>query len=267
MKHTKRLLLITLLFALLLPMAVSFAQSSNGIVSGVSLLNIRSGPGVGYPVVAVLGAGANVTLIGRIADNSWVQVRLNSGAQGWANARYVTASVAIGSLPVTAQGGIASATVHAFFLNVRSGPGVAFPEVGVLGQGDGVNLIGRNFDASWAQIVLPNGTTGWVNSGWLIPSVPISSLPITDGAGGGSNPPPPAGPNGVVTAFSLNVRFGPAVSFGTFTRISQGTTVLLVGRNANSSWVQIQIIGGASGWVNANYLRPSVAINTLPVTG
>jgi hypothetical protein len=31
--------------------------------------------------------------------------------------------------------------------------------------------------------------------------------------------------------------------------------------------VNIQIIGGANGWVNANYLRPTVSISSLPIVG
>jgi N-acetylmuramoyl-L-alanine amidase len=269
-RFVSHLILIIALIGLLAPVAVAFGQGGSGLITGVSRLNVRSGPGVGYPVVVILDAGANVGLIGRNADASWVQIQLAGAVQGWVNSRFVAANIPIANLPVTLSAGAASASVHAFFLNVRSGPGVAFAVVGTLGRGDGVNLVGRNFDASWAQIVLPNGTRGWVNSGYLVPSIPIVDLPITDGAGGGENPPPPpawTGPTGVVTAFYLNVRYGPDITFGAFGRISRNQTVGLVGRNAAGTWVQIQIFGGGSGWVNANYLRPSAPIANLPVTG
>lgn len=269
-RFVHRIVLVAALLALLAPAALAFAQAGSGLITGVSRLNVRSGPGVGYPVVVVLDAGANVGLLGRNADASWVQIQLAGGVQGWVNARYVAGNVPIGNLLVTLQAGAASASVHAFFLNVRSGPGVAYGVVGTLGRGDGVNLIGRNFDASWAQIVLPNGTRGWVNSGWLVPSIPIANLPITDGAGGGQTPPASpgwTGPTGTVTAFYLNVRYGPDVTFGAFSRVSRNQTVGLVGRNASGTWIQIQIFGGASGWVNANYVRPSTAIANLPITG
>ncbi|MDX2136688.1 MAG: SH3 domain-containing protein [Chloroflexota bacterium] len=260
------LLVIT---ALLAPMAIALAQTGNGIITNVGRLNVRTGPGTGFPVITILDAGANVTLVGRNPDASWVQIQLAGGTIGWVNARFVTASIPIGNLPVTTPGIVASASVHAHFLNVRSGPNVAYGVIATLSRGDGVGLLGRNFDASWAQVVLADGRTGWVNSGWLIPSVPISTLPITDGAGGGGPAPTPvpAGPSALVTTGYLNVRFGPAATFGVVTRIPQGTTVLLLGRNASGSWAQIQIIGGAVGWVNANYIRPSVPLNTLPVTG
>ncbi|MCL4249966.1 MAG: SH3 domain-containing protein [Anaerolineae bacterium] len=256
---------VFLLVALMMPSLVALAQTGSGQITGVSRLNVRSGPGSGYPVVVILDAGANVTLIGRNGDASWVNIQLAGGVQGWVNARYVTANIAIASLPVSAQGTAASATVNAYYLNVRTGPGVGFAIIGPLGQGDGVSMIGRNADASWVEIVLPNGTHGWVNSGWLIPSIPVINLPITDGQGGGTTNPP-SGAVGVVTAFFLNVRSGPAVTYPSFARLSQNDAVNLVGRNADGSWVQLALRDGRQGWVNAGWMRLSVAVTSLPIT-
>ncbi|MCC6614712.1 MAG: SH3 domain-containing protein [Anaerolineae bacterium] len=345
------LIAVFLVVALMVPSLVASAQTGSGQVTGVARLNVRSGPGVGYPVVVVVEAGANVALIGRNGDASWVNIQLAGGVQGWINARYVTANIAISSLPVSAQGTAASGRVNAYYLNVRTGPGAGYGIVGTLGQGDGVSMVGRNFDASWVEIVLPVGTHGWVNAGWLIPSIPVINLPITDGQGGGTTNPsgavgvvtafflnvrtgpnvaypelarlsqnqvvnligrnadaswvqvsladsrtgwvnvgwlrlnitatdlpvtdgstggtqvPPPGPNAIVTAFTLNVRYGPSATYGAFARLSRDQYVGLVGRNASGTWVQIQIPGGASGWVDANYIIPSVGIGTLPVTG
>jgi uncharacterized protein YraI len=267
----RRALLVFALVALLAPSALTWAQAATGLITNVGRLNVRTGPGPGFPVVTILDVGANVGLIGRNADASWVQIQLPGSVQGWVNARYVTPSVPISSLPIVAQVSAASARVNAFFLNVRTGPGVAFAVIGTLSRGDGVSLVGRSVDGVWAQIVLPNGTRGWVNGGWLIPSVPISSLPIVDGQGGGATPPGQipswTGPTAAVTTGYLNVRFGPDVTFGAFTHITQGQVVGLVGRNASGTWLHIQIFGGAQGWINAIYVRPSVAIASLPITG
>ena len=263
-RRLRVLLLAVLLAALLLPSVVSFAQGATGLITNVSRLNVRTGPGTGFGVVTILDAGAYVGVLGRNADSSWIQIQLAGGAPGWVNARYIAVSVAVNSLPVTAQGTGASGSVLAFYLNVRSGPGVVFPVVGVLGSMDGVNLIGRNADGSWVEIVLPVGTRGWVNRHWLRVNIDINALPITDGSGGGGVIP---GPNGTITAYYLNVRYGPDVTFGAFTRLTRNQVVSLVGRTAAGNWVQIQIPGGAAGWVNANYIRPSVPISSLPVTG
>ena len=52
-------------------------------------LNLRRGPGTNYEIVRVLGAGELLPVIGRIQDNSWLQ--LTSGTSiGWVSASFVT---------------------------------------------------------------------------------------------------------------------------------------------------------------------------------
>src|SRR6185369_6409034 len=56
---------------------------------------------------------------------------------------------------------------NAFFLNVRSGPSVAFPVIGVISRGQSFVLVGRSFDASWVQIRLSGFAVGWVRSFYI----------------------------------------------------------------------------------------------------
>jgi sugar lactone lactonase YvrE len=72
--------------------------------------------------------------------------------------------------PATAQGGNGGSdspqlTVLAEGLNVRSGPGVAYPAVGLLTQGEQATLIGHHAASGWWQVQLPGGGTGWVTGG------------------------------------------------------------------------------------------------------
>jgi dipeptidyl aminopeptidase/acylaminoacyl peptidase len=46
-------------------------------------LNVRSGPGTGYPVIAGLRQGDEATIVGRHSASGWWQVKLDSGATGW----------------------------------------------------------------------------------------------------------------------------------------------------------------------------------------
>ncbi|HDN79033.1 MAG TPA: hypothetical protein ENG33_01050, partial [Chloroflexi bacterium] len=48
-------------------------------------VNIRSGPGTGYPVLAVLGMGQRAVITGRSADGGWWQIEHppGSGGRGW----------------------------------------------------------------------------------------------------------------------------------------------------------------------------------------
>jgi len=49
-------------------------------------------------------------------------------------------------------------------LNVRSGPGTAYPIVSALPGGTTVEIIGKNSDGSWWLVALDNGNSGWVSA-------------------------------------------------------------------------------------------------------
>jgi dipeptidyl aminopeptidase/acylaminoacyl peptidase len=62
-------------------------------------------------------------------------------------------------------------TVLAPALNVRSGPGVTYPAVSVLAQGDQVPVVGQHTASGWWQVTLPDGGSGWVSGGAAYVSV------------------------------------------------------------------------------------------------
>ncbi len=63
-------------------------------------LNVRSGPGVGFPRLTSIPNGTVVTLLARTADSWWVKVVLANGTVGWVSANFLRLSAAITSLPV-----------------------------------------------------------------------------------------------------------------------------------------------------------------------
>lgn len=296
----KQWFLVIFLFAMLFLTSQVFAKQNTAQTATATVvtgqLNVRSGPGVEYSVVTTLSQGNVVNLLGRNTDSTWAYVQTATAAVGWVNASsdYITPSVAISSLPIvipttvtptaTATGTPvatavptntptptatavpvtgASAVVATGALNVRSGPSLAYSPVAVVNQGAVVSLIGRNAASTWAKIRLSNGTEGWVNaaSTYITPNVAISSLPVVTPADA-----PTSSATALVATGALNVRSGPGVTYSVVTMASQGQTVQLLGRNANSSWAKIRLSNGTEGWVNAasTYITPSVAISSLP---
>lgn len=291
----KKWFFVLIAFSMLLLTSQVFAKQTNvqtaTAVVATGQLNVRSGPGITYSVVTTVNQGATVTLLGRNADSSWAYIQTAATVRGWVNASatYITPSVAINTLPVTtpttatstptatvsataqptntpmptatAVSG-AAATIATGALNVRSGPSLAYPAVAVVYQGNVVSLIGRNADSTWAKIRLSNGTQGWVNaaSAYITPNVSISSLPLAD-----STTAPTSSATALVATGALNVRSGPGVTYSVLTAVSQGQTVMLLGRNANSSWAKIRLGNGTEGWVNVTLITPSVAISSLPL--
>jgi uncharacterized protein YgiM (DUF1202 family) len=264
-----RVLLISVLaFGLLFAFASSAsAQAPSGTIVNASVLNVRSGPGVGFPAVARLNRGAILSLIGRNADATWAQVQLASGVQGWINAHYLAPSVPIGDLPVTFGTTISNGVVSTDFLNVRSGPSAGFGVVATLARRDAVNLIGRTEDSQWLQVRLTNGTEGWVNASYVIANIRVFTLPVSGNTSGVPQAPPPANasPTGTISAYRLNVRGGPGTFYGVVTQVSQGQSVSLLGRTAYSDWLLIQAPNGYTGWINANYVLSSTPFANLPV--
>lgn len=62
-------------------------------------------------------------------------------------------------------------TVIAPMLNVRSGPGLAYPAFDVLKQGDQVAVLNYNAASDWWQVQLPSGSAGWISGGAAYVSV------------------------------------------------------------------------------------------------
>lgn len=83
--------------------------------------------------------------------------------------------------PPPSTGGGQTAMVTAYWLNVRWGPGVGYGIITTISRGTAVGLTHRNQSATWARIILPNGTTGWVNASYLQPTLPVSALPVWTG--------------------------------------------------------------------------------------
>jgi hypothetical protein len=84
------------------PEGVSAAAQS-GVESELlapGTVNIRSGPGVNYPVIGALNANTPVRIVGRNADTSWWQIEITPGSIGWVASSVVSANNADG-VPVT----------------------------------------------------------------------------------------------------------------------------------------------------------------------
>ncbi len=64
-----------------------------GVVNSNQGINVREGAGRSFRVVAVLGPGDIVEIIGRNADESWYEVRLEDGTEGWVSAQFLLLEV------------------------------------------------------------------------------------------------------------------------------------------------------------------------------
>lgn len=150
-----------------------------GVVN-TGAVNVRTGPGAQYNSIAVLGSGTAVTLIGRNADATWTKVRLSNGIEGWIGSGLLQTNVPIWSLSIVESPPPENAAViNVGALNVRHGPGTGYGVFAVVYRGQVVTLVGRSAYGTWAQVRIPSGALGWVNSNYLLSDVPYNSLPVT----------------------------------------------------------------------------------------
>jgi GH25 family lysozyme M1 (1,4-beta-N-acetylmuramidase)/uncharacterized protein YraI len=129
-------------------------------ICNTSALNVRSGPAFTYPMVAGIYMGQRVKILKR--QNGWAQIE---NPAGWSNESYLTYDNA-GTTPVADAPQMSSPDIYGVCntsgLNVRGGPGVAFPIVGGLTYGQRAKILSRK--SGWAQIEKP---AGWCNESYL----------------------------------------------------------------------------------------------------
>ncbi len=92
-------------------------------------------------------------------------------------------TVAIATVTSTPSGPIGTVTTEYDQVNVRSGPGVEYPTVGVLVAGQNVPVLGRSVGGNWVLVSYPGipGSTAWVYS-YLIAvkgTLPVVAPPPT----------------------------------------------------------------------------------------
>lgn len=160
--------------------------------------------------------------------------------------------------------GTPTATVTAAILNVRNIPSTNNSFIITkIHRGEVYPITGSTSDRSWFKLNV-NGTEGWVSAGYLFLSN-VQNVPVLQ------DTPTLTIPAGSVATQSIRVNFrsGPSTT-GTeiLTIIPTYTIVRVVGRNADSSWLQVEY-NGRIGWGLAALFYSPTPLNTgaIPVTG
>lgn len=218
--------------------------------SATSKLNVRSGPGDGYDVVAKLPYGTRVQVLGE--DGEWYRLRSNATV-GYARKEYVVMDAVVEEEKDNQQV-IGYAVVQmgssGARLNVRSGPGTGYRVLGTVTHGERLSVL--NVSGGWMAIAF-DGQTGYVSDAYA----------RMEGETGGATSAPTVGSGETDTAIyatvvlkssssTLNVRQGPSTDYDIEGRLHNGDRVQVTG--TNGSWSRIQT-GELIGYVMTSYLR------------
>lgn len=223
-----------------------------------SSLNLRTGPHVSYTAVAYLMEGEEIRMVGRNRDSTWVQIELYNGYRGWVNAGYIRPTVDIAALPIV---DVSLWGITAFVTNdpipVYTGSSAGYALVGWARPGDVLALNGRNDDASWVHVYLPDGRAGWVTANAsFLPSAPLNDLAIIT--------PFFDAPSPDLIAYFL-VYTGPGFLYEPLDSVSAGMTLGITGRTADNRWVRVRLPDGREGWIAAEIIHVNAAMGNVPV--
>lgn len=169
-------------------------------VINTSAVNLRSGPGPDFTVLAILAGGEEGQIIGQTADSTWWLVEMRVGT-GWIYAvnaalRGDLSSVSIidpespvatgvldsdipdgATVPVPALAAPV-AVVNTGALNVRSGPNDVFDSLGVVYGGTELTILGQSMDGGWWHVESAFGP-GWIAKSLVIVRGDTSGIPVT----------------------------------------------------------------------------------------
>ncbi|HWV24374.1 MAG TPA: SH3 domain-containing protein [Thermomicrobiales bacterium] len=229
-----------------LPLSNRAASADSPYVVTSGPLNLRSGAGTGYAIIASLSVGTGLDVIenaGTANGYSWVKVQVDSiGMDGYVASDFIgpQGSSGGGSFPVGAN------VVTVSSLNVRSGPGLGYSVIVALWDGAPCTITGDPVSAdgyTWYPIRTGYGTEGWVAGEFL-------------SAGTVSNPAFPVGSTAISTT-DLNVRGGAGLSYSVIVTLWDGAEVTITGDPVAASgytWYPIRTGYGTEGWVAGEFL-------------
>lgn len=243
-----KLLNISIIFVLVLMIAIpsinniqrALADTSDLKVTG-TILYLREGPGLSYPIITTLDEGDSLTSISREGD--WIQVKAGD-YEGWV-ASWLTASI---NDKQTIDKTLISQVDR---LNIRTEPDISSAVLGQLSIGSQAKLIEKN--GEWAKIDW-NGLVGWVSTDY----VTINDLPEKKVTAEADEPKVEVSTKKInkdttftVLVNALNVRQNHDLNAKKIGTASNGQTFKVLAQEHN--WVKIQYNDNKAGWVYSFY--------------
>lgn len=156
-KKFLRTLIALLLVCCMLPVPMAFAESAT--VTG-SDVNMRSGPGTGYPVVNCLPRGTAVTVTDR-SNPDWYAVTYD-GQSGFMSSRYLEISEESSEAVIVTDGD--AGYINAMYVRFRSGPGSSYSILGEYNIGKSLTITGEV--SGWTACIIDE-QAGYVYSQYV----------------------------------------------------------------------------------------------------
>jgi uncharacterized protein YraI len=220
--------------------ASQYISVTGGTTSGIVAdgpLNLRSGPGTSFSVLAVMPTGANLTITGALT-NGFYPVRYN-GTAGYAAAAFIQVGSNPTPTPTTPSG--QTATVIDGALNLRSGPGLTYAVILVMPGGSTVTITGALQNGYYP--VRYGSTNGFASATYLQIGTGPSPTPTRTAT--------PVSRTAWTTA-GLNLRTGASTSTSVILVIPNGAQITVTG-NLTNGFYPVRY-GSTNGFASATYI-------------
>ncbi len=219
------------------------------VVTGSSV-NVRKGPGTGFPVVGKVHQGETLPVLG--AREGWYNVKVAGVGQAWIAGWLVKDenSAKDSSQPSRSSSSAKQLVVTGNGVHVRKGPGTNYTSVAKVYKNSKYTIIDQK--NGWYKIQV-GSKQGWV-AGWLV-SVPSVQSPVPP-----APPVPPATPvpGGslviMVTGGVVNVRQGTGTETAIVSKVYRGERLVVTEKQGD--WYKVQLANGQSGWVASWLTEP-----------
>jgi len=166
-------------------------------------------------------------------------------------------------MPPTPAPGSPNATAKTY-VNVRTGPSVQYPILGIAPPGSSAEVIGKSEDSGWWVVKLPTNLVG-SGQGWIsgefstvenaenvpvIPAPPLEEIII---------PTPQPGTPTAEAKDAINVRSGPGTNYASYGVAPKGMLLEVTGKSEDGDWwvvkIPTQYVAAGEGWVSGDYVK------------
>lgn len=168
----------------------------------------------------------------------WVLDEIKAGRCDASLSSGMTSSNSVSSSPSVSNPSVSNPTstnyvvkVTADSLNIRKGPSVSYSVVGEIGKGEAYTIVATQ--NGWGKL---KSGVGWINLSY---TQRVSNAPAAT---------PSSTYMVKVTAYSLNVRKGPGVSYAVATSVKKGDVFTIV--ETKNGWGKLK---SGAGWVSLTY--------------
>ena len=143
-----------------------------------------------------------------------------------------------------------------------------------------LTILGRTSDSVWLRVITADNQNGWVMSQYVTVNSGLASLPVMDNNGNtasssaafapvASTPVPVdlASAQAYVVAEGQGVRLRalPSVNSEVLGTLPEQTTLQIIGRVQDNSWLQVQLANGSEGWVFAQYVKLNIGLDAVAI--